>query len=90
MDSNKKFSKIKFIAHYREKDGAIQDLSQHLDEVSFLTGKYTSKIGLGKHGELIGLLHDLGKTRLEFDRYIRSATGLIDPDEDDYVDTKGE
>lgn len=34
MDSNKKFSKIKFIAHYREKDGAIQDLSQHLEEVS--------------------------------------------------------
>lgn len=89
MDSNKKFSKIKFIAHYREKDGAIQDLSQHLEEVSFLTGKYASKIGLGKHGELIGLLHDLGKASLEFEQYIKSATGLIDKNEEEYVDAKG-
>ena len=51
-----------------------------------MAGRFASKIGLGKHGELLGLLHDLGKATSEFDLYIRSATGLIDPDEDDYVD----
>lgn len=80
--------KKEFIAHCREKDGE-QNLWQHLKETSSLAGRFAAKIGLEKHGELIGLLHDLGKASLEFDRYIRSATGLIDPDEDDYVDAKG-
>lgn len=81
--------KKEFIAHRREKDGEIQNLWQHLKETSSLAGRFASKIGLEKHGELIGLLHDLGKASLEFDQYIRSAAGLIDPDEDDYVDAKG-
>jgi CRISPR-associated endonuclease/helicase Cas3 len=38
-------------------------------------------------GELIGLLHDLGKYSQEFQAYIQSATGLLNPDEDaEYVD----
>lgn len=82
-------SKVKFIAHKRDKDGVEQDLFEHLNEVARLTGKFASKIGLGKHGELIGLLHDLGKASLEFDQYIRSATGMIDKGEDGYVDVKG-
>ncbi len=85
------YSKIKkeFIARRRERDGEIQDLWQHLKETSSLAGRFASKIDLEKHGELIGLLHDLGKASMEFDHYIQSATGLIDPDEDDYVDAKG-
>lgn len=75
----------KFIAHYREIDGAEQDLWQHLIEVSELAGKLAAKIGLQKHGELIGLLHDLGKASVKFDEYIRSATGLLDQDADEYV-----
>jgi CRISPR-associated endonuclease/helicase Cas3 len=39
-------------------------------------------------GELIGLLHDIGKYSSEFQTYIRSAAGNINPDEDDYVDYK--
>jgi len=81
--------KKEFVAHRREKDGVIQDLWQHLTATSTLTGRFASKIGLEKHGELIGLLHDLGKGSEEFAQYIRSATGLIDPDEDDYVDAIG-
>jgi len=81
--------KKEFIAHYREKDGDEQKLWQHLKETSSLAGKFASKINLKKYGELMGLLHDLGKASLEFDQYIRSAAGLIDPDEDDYVDANG-
>jgi len=82
--------KQNYIAHRREKDGKTQSLWEHLEETSFWAGKFASKIGLEKHGKLVGLLHDLGKASLEFFRYICSATGLIDPDDDDYVDAKGE
>ena len=75
-----------FIAHRRKKDGVKQSLWHHLTEASSLAGRFASKIGLEKQGELLGLLHDLGKASQEFDRYIKSATGLIDSDADDYVD----
>jgi len=83
------FKKLELIAHRREKDGATQSLSVHLTEVSSLAGKFSSKIGLKKQGELLGFLHDIGKASEEFQKYIKSATGLINPDEDDYVDVKG-
>ncbi len=78
-----------FIAHRREKDGQSQGLWDHLKGVSFLSGTLAAKIGLKKQGELIGLLHDFGKASDEFDKYIRSATGLIESDADDYVDAVG-
>jgi CRISPR-associated endonuclease/helicase Cas3 len=53
-----------------------------------LAGAHASKIGLERAGELIGLLHDLGKYSLAFQNYLKSAEGLIDPDGDDYVDAK--
>lgn len=84
--------KGQFIAHRRKTDGEPQDLWKHLEETSELAGKFAAKIGLREHGRLVGLLHDLGKASEEFDRYIRSAVGLLDPDEDDYLkasDKKG-
>lgn len=54
-----------------------------------MAGEFASKIGLKKHGELLGLLHDLGKATQEFYQYIESAVGLIDSDEDDYIDAAG-
>ena len=80
------FRDTDYIAHRREKDGEIQNLSKHLAEVSELTGQFASKIGLKEQGELIGLLHDIGKASQEFQQYIKSAVGLINSDEDDYVD----
>lgn len=53
---------------------------------SYLAGKFATKIGLEDIGKLVGLLHDLGKASEEFLAYISSATGLINPDEDEYVD----
>ena len=79
--------KKEFIAHLRQKDKQPQNLWEHLKEVSELAGQFAEKIGLRECGELIGLMHDIGKASEEFQNYIKSAEGIIDPDKDDYVDT---
>jgi len=80
----------KFIAHVRHVNGDIQTLKRHLEGVSVLAQGFASKKGLGLAGELVGLLHDLGKYSREFQGYLKSATGLLNPDEDDaFVDAKG-
>ncbi len=78
--------KTQFIAHRRKKDGECQPLWTHLIEVSEIAGRLAKKIGLTESGNLIGMVHDLGKASHEFDKYIKSGTGLINPDADDYVD----
>lgn len=77
-----------YIAHQRKSDGKEQSLEAHLLEVSGIAKSLAAKIGLQEQGELIGLLHDLGKYSKEFQDYLKSAVGLIDQDEDDYVDAK--
>lgn len=78
------------IAHVRDSDAAHQSLAAHLTGVSVLSRDHAGKIGLSEHGEVIGLLHDLGKYSDEFQNYLKSAVGLLNPDEDeDFVDAKG-
>lgn len=77
-----------FIAHRRESDQAKQDLWDHLEDTASLAGTFAGKIGLQKAGELMGLLHDLGKATTGFQHYIMSAMGLLDPDADGYVDAE--
>jgi len=72
-----------FIAHHRASDGISQPLSEHLFSVAKRAGQFAAKIGLGPQGELIGLLHDLGKHSSEFQTYLKSATGLLDQDDDE-------
>lgn len=87
------------IAHRREADGTIQTLERHLLAVGQLSARNAAKLKLitvdGIHpanlqgaGEVLGLLHDLGKYSKAFQDYLRSAVGLIDQDADDFVDAK--
>ncbi len=81
--------KPSYIAHRRESDGTTQSLENHLLEVAKLAKSFSAKIGLETQGELIGLLHDLGKYSEEFQNYLKSAVGLINQDEDEFVDARG-
>ena len=79
---------VDFIAH-RRKDGKEQPLITHLSEVGEIAAHLASKLNVRDAGRLIGLLHDFGKFSKEFQTYIGSATGKINPDEDEYVDFNG-
>ena len=60
-----------------------QTLKEHLLGVARLSRKNAGKIGCADYGELLGLLHDLGKYGKNFQDYIKSATGMLDPDTDE-------
>ncbi len=77
-----------FIAH-RRKDGLEQPLIDHLSEVGIIAARLATKLNVPDVGNLIGLLHDFGKFSDEFQKYIGSATGKINQDEDEYIDFKG-
>lgn len=85
----KQDSKVRFAAHYRKSDGVPQSVMEHLEEVSALARSFAEKIGLPSFGELIGLLHDIGKYTNVFQTYLLSAVGKLNPDEDEYVNAKG-
>jgi len=79
----------RYIAHRRESDQTEQTVCEHLEEVSLICCCLAEKIGVSDVGELLGLLHDLGKYSQQFQTYIQSATGLLNPDlDDEYVDAK--
>ena len=76
-----------FAAHHRKSDGDWQSLADHLMGVAVLAKGFAAKVGLGQVGELLGLLHDLGKYSHAFQSYLKSATGALNQDEDeDWVD----
>jgi CRISPR-associated endonuclease/helicase Cas3 len=74
------------IAHWREADGVRQSVAEHLIGVSQVAERLAAKMELNKSGALLGILHDLGKYSAEFQSYLGSANGLINPDEDGFVD----
>lgn len=78
-----------YIAHVRKSGGDPQTLEEHLLGVAEIAKRLASKVALGPQGELIGLLHDLGKYSNEFQAYLKSAVGLINQDKDEFVDAQG-
>lgn len=62
-----------YIAHIRERDGAIQTVEDHLLGVKELAENYGEKIDVKHIAGLAGLLHDLGKYTEEFRNYILEA-----------------
>ncbi len=77
-----------FIAHFREADRTKQTITEHLRETANLARENAERIGLPLLGELCGLLHDVGKYSDEFQHYIQSSCGLIQPGEKGFVDSK--
>ncbi len=75
-----------FIAHYRDFDKNTQSVAEHLNGVGDICKSLTEKIGLPEVGLILGLLHDIGKYSLEFQQYIQSATGLLKPENDAFID----
>mgnify|MGYP006121084225 CR=1 FL=1 len=61
----------KFIAHVRQSDGSEQLLYDHLTGTAEISKALAAKIGLPLSGELIGLVHDLGKYSETFQNYIK-------------------
>ncbi len=81
--------KKEFIAHYRSDDNKIQTVYEHLEGVSSISRKLAEKLELPEAGILLGLLHDLGKYSQTFQTYIKSGTGMLNPDIDDaYMDAR--
>lgn len=78
-----------FAAHHRPSDNTWQSLEDHLRGVGALAAQFAGKLGLQEMGELLGLLHDLGKYSQAFQSYLKSAIGALNQDEDeDWVDAK--
>lgn len=76
-----------YIAHQRSSDKKEQALKAHLEEVGDLAASFAEKIGLTDQGRVLGLLHDFGKYSQEFQNYIKSATDIIDQDDEAWVDS---
>jgi CRISPR-associated endonuclease/helicase Cas3 len=76
-----------YVAHHRKHDDAWQSLLAHLIGTASCSRTFAFKLGLPRLGELLGLLHDLGKYSEEFQTYLKSATGALDPDlDEEWVD----
>ncbi|MEW6406059.1 MAG: CRISPR-associated helicase Cas3', partial [Chloroflexota bacterium] len=75
------------IAHVR-KDKKEQSLVTHLTETSQLAERLTAKVGMPEVGKIMGLLHDFGKASKEYQDYLKTNEGLINPDEDGYSQAK--
>lgn len=71
----------KYISHIRkDKEGnieAIQSNEEHCLGVAELARKFACEFGMGDFGYVMGVLHDKGKEKDEFQNYIRFENGLI-------------
>jgi CRISPR-associated endonuclease/helicase Cas3 len=76
------------IAHWRKGDEQAQSLVEHLTKTAEIAAELSSKVGLSEIGRIMGLLHDFGKASKEYQDYLKTNEGLINPDEDNYSQAK--
>lgn len=72
----------KYISHLlKDANGnviAFQSNEEHSEEVARLAREFASEFGMGDFGYVMGLLHDMGKQKKEFQNYIRYENNLTD------------
>ena len=69
---------MKYFAHYRKDEHGTeiyQTSAEHSRNVAELTSCSLSQIGLSNLGYLVGLLHDMGKFKNKFQRYLLDGVG---------------
>ena len=64
------------IAHIRKSDKCIQSIYEHALGVAELAEKFTSEIGMPQWGHYMGMLHDKGKEKKDFQTYIKVCNDL--------------
>ncbi len=78
-----------FIAHARKNaPEAIQLVSAHLIETGTISRDLSIKIALPLSGQLLGVLHDLGKYSTAFQEYIQCCLAF-DEDEEVHLSAQG-
>ncbi|MBQ6668635.1 MAG: CRISPR-associated helicase Cas3' [Deltaproteobacteria bacterium] len=77
----------KALAHASCVSGTVREqfLEKHLHKVASLTEGFAAKAGIPQCGRLVGMLHDFGKYSKEFQLYLLSAAGLLNPGDTGYV-----
>ena len=78
-DSERQDIVIAHVRRTRENLWEVHPLDEHLQATGNLAGEFASDFGSSDWALLAGLWHDLGKYSLEFQQYIRTASGF-DPD----------
>lgn len=68
---------MKYLAHINDK-GEEQPLKNHLEGTASLCGKYADSFGAYEWGYCCGLLHDIGKYSLKFQKRIRGSEERVD------------
>lgn len=66
------------IAHISEDGNRIQTVAEHLRGTADLAREFASAFGAGEQGELVGLLHDIGKYSAAFQRRIQCDGPRVD------------
>lgn len=66
---------MEYLAHINEK-GETQTLLQHLTGTAALASGFASSMGAEDDAFLAGMLHDIGKIRLEFQQHLHGAPSV--------------
>ena len=70
----------KYISHIRKNINgeieAYQDNEEHCKNVATIAKQFANKFGMGEIGYIMGLLHDKGKERVEFQEFIRYINNI--------------